>query len=334
MAVTIGLLCFGLWPLLDPKPELIFEKFFLQENVGKFGGGSYLRDLFIGGYTGFRVWFGPITNAGLLALPVIYLALSSFRQRKVLMNDEKALWIMVLSYVLMFTLPTQRQENYVLPVMPALAVLLAMQWNRINRGWFVAFQLPLVLAAVLIGFLMFVLAAGDIEAIHYAAWHPVVPVLVFVSIAASFFWLDLARYIFPASVLLLYLSFGVVLAPFDSAIGKYDEQVAKILHNKTVYVPSNFRSKYEQHRFVLPGADIRGYIEKDEATRKKLIAQGEVVAIRLPINATIPDNYLLYGQRLVVRSRLNSDELYKILFRQRTDVMLRREILVQLKAVG
>ena len=334
VAVIIGLLCFGLWPLLDPRPELIFQKFFLQENVGKFGGSDYFKNLFLGGYSGFRVWFGPVTNAGLLALPILYLAVVSFRQRKVLMLEEKALWIMVLSYLAIFTLPTQRQENYVLPVMPVLAVLLAMQWNRINKIWFVVFLLPAIIAAVLFALLMYALVANDAYDIHYALWHPVALLLALAAIGASLFWLDLSRYLLPAVVLLLYLSFGVLLSPFDGSIGRYTENTLRQLKNRTVYIPSNFRSSYERHRFLLPGADIRGYPGKDIGKRKTLIDHGEIVAIRLPVSAVLPENFAIYGQRLVVRSRLAGGELFKILFQHQIDVMLRREILVQLKAVS
>jgi 4-amino-4-deoxy-L-arabinose transferase-like glycosyltransferase len=333
-AVVVGLLCFAIWPLLDPEPELIFQKFFLKENVGKFGGGNYFQNLVIGNYTAFRVWFGPVTNAGLLAIPLLYLAVVSIQKRSVIMNDEKALWILVFSYLLIFTLPTQRQENYVLPIMPALAILLAMQWNRIDRRWFILFLLPLVLAATLFAFLMFAIASDGVGGIQYALWHPMVLLLVLVSLGVSLFFLDVARFLFPASVFLLYLSFGALLSPFDGSIGQYSEGTANKLSNKPVYVPSNFRAKYEQHRFVLPDSDIMGYNENDVDRRKELIDLGEIVAIRLPVDSAIPENYVIYGQRLVVRSRLRGEELYKILFQQRTDVMLRREVIVQLKALG
>jgi len=334
LAVVTGLLGFALWPLLDPEPESIFRDFFLKENVGKLGNDNYIQGLFTGTYTLFRIWFGALTNAGLLVFPMAYLAIISFHQRKVLMNDEKALWIMVFGYLVMFSLPAQRQENYILPVMPALAILLAMQWARIDRRWFVLFNVPLLVGTVLFLMLMYAIATGEQVSGQYAFWHPLVLVAALAVLIASTIWRQHARYLFLATVFLAYLGFASVLAPFDGSAGKYDHDTIAQLKGKTVYVPSNFRSKYEQHRFLVPGADIKGYGSADGIRRKALLDTGEIVAIRLPISNILPENYIVYGQRTVVRSRLKGAELVQILLRQRTDVLLERELIVQLKAVS
>ena len=334
VAVVIGLLCFGLWPLLDPKPEVIFEKFLLKENVGKLSNGNYFQGLFSGSYTLFRIWFGALTNAGLLVFPIAYLAVASFRQRKVLMNDEKALWILVFSYLVIFSLPAQRQENYILPVMPALAILLAMQWGRIDRRWFIVFNIPLLVVTVLFLILMYAIATGAKVSGEYAIWHPLILLLALGILIASTIWRQHARQLFFATVFLAYLGFAIVLSPFDGPAGKYTDDAIAQLKGKTVFVPSNFRSKYEQHRFLIPGAEIKGYGSSDSARRKALLDSGAIVAIRLPITSALPNNYIVYGQRTVVRSRLSGAELAQILLHQRTDVLLKREIIVQLKAVS
>ncbi|MFV1997796.1 MAG: ArnT family glycosyltransferase [Acidiferrobacterales bacterium] len=334
VAVIVALAIFALWPLLDPEPGLIFQNFFLKENVGKFGRGNYFQGLITGPYTLFRVWFGAVTNAGVLALPIVYLAIVSFRQRRVLMSDEKALWILVFSYLVAFSLPAQRQENYILPIMPALAVLLAMQWDRIDRRWFIAFNLPILVAIVLFSMLMFALATGEAATIQYAVWHPAVLLLALVILAASLIWLKYARHFFLVTVFLAYLGFSSVLAPFDGPTGRFSKNTIAQLQGKTVYVPTNIYTTGEKHRFIIPGADVKGYRREDVERRRNLIANGRIVAIRLRLRTPIPEEYIVYGERLVVRSRLNAKELSQILFQQRTDIMLSREIVVQLKTVS
>lgn len=334
LTVVIALACFTLWPLLDPDPELIFQNFFLKENVGKFGKGDYLQGLFTGPHAIFRVWFGAVTNAGVLALPIIYLAVISFRHRKVLMNDEKALWILILSYLIVFSLPAQRQENYILPVMPALAILLAIQWDRIDQRWFIAFNLPIFLAIILFSLLMFAIANGEAAKGQYALWHPAVLLLALVILVVSFIWLDYARQFFFVLVFLAYLGFSSVLAPYDGPSGRYDKNTIAQLQGKTVYVPTNLYKTGERHRFVIPGADIKGYHRDNVERRRNLIVSGKIVAMRLRFRVPFPKEYTVYGERLFVRSRLNSKEITQILFQQRTDVMLSREIIVQLKGVG
>lgn len=334
IAVVVGLLCFTLWPLLDPEPERIFQDFFLKENVGKLGNDDYLKGLFTGTYTLFRIWLGALTNAGLLVFPVLFLAIVSFRQRKVLMNDEKTLWILVFSYLVMFSLPAQRQENYILPVMPALAILLAMQWARIDKRWFLLFNIPLLTGVVLFLLLMFAIATSEQVLGEYAIWQPLVLVAALTVLVASTIWQQHARHLFFGTVFLAYLGFAIVLSPFDGPAGKYDGETIARLKGKSVYVPSNFRSKYEQHRFLIPGTDIRGYGSTDLAARKALLDDGELVAIHLPITSSLPSNYVVYGERMLVRSRLSGPELSQILLRQRADVLLERELIVRLKAVS
>jgi len=334
LAVVVGLLWFALWPLMDPEPERIFQDFFLKENVGKLGNANYFQGLFSGTYTLFRIWLGALTNAGLLVFPAVYLAVVSFRRRRVLMNDERALWILVFSYLVIFSLPAQRQENYILPIMPALAILLATQWARIDRRWFLVFNLPLLLGTVLFLMLMYAIANGEQVSGQYALWHPLVLVAALAVLVASTIWQQHARHLFFVVVFLAYLGFASVLSPFDGPAGTYASDTITQLENKTVYVPSNFRSKYEQHRFLIPGADIKGYGTTNSKQQKALLDNGEIVAIRLPVTATLPENHIVYGQRTVVRSRLKSDELVQILLRQRTDVLLERELIVQLKAVS
>ena len=50
LASFVALVCFAIWPALDPEPAEILQHFVLEENVGKLGGDGYLRGRFFGPY--------------------------------------------------------------------------------------------------------------------------------------------------------------------------------------------------------------------------------------------------------------------------------------------
>ena len=133
VAVIVALGCFVIWPLLDPEPGAILQHFVLEENLGKLGGEGYLRGLFAGPYPIYRLWLGHLGNAGFFALPLIYLVVRSVRERQSATMEEKGLWILVLSFLIVYSVPSQRQENYLIPTVPALSILLAMRWPSIDR---------------------------------------------------------------------------------------------------------------------------------------------------------------------------------------------------------
>jgi hypothetical protein len=58
-------------------------------------------------------------------------------------------WALV--WLLVFCLPSQRSARYVIPAMPALAVLVALHWHRLHRGWFVASALLCLPVLLLLG---------------------------------------------------------------------------------------------------------------------------------------------------------------------------------------
>ncbi|MEE8387315.1 MAG: hypothetical protein V3R65_01965 [Acidiferrobacterales bacterium] len=52
------------------------------------------------------------------------------------------------------------------------------------------------------------------------------------------------------------------------------------------------------------------------------------MANRQRMGARLPSNYVVYGGRLVLRSRLNEKELVQILLQQQADILIEREIVV------
>ena len=141
-AAGLGLAIFALWPLLDPRPDLVWSQFVRGENGGKLDLASFLPGLLGGRYPVWRIWLGPLLNAGLLAPPLLALGLDAWRRRRDLPVEEAELWWWVAGFLIVYSFPTQRQENYVLPAGVALAALLAHRWRSLP-SW--AIRLPLLL---------------------------------------------------------------------------------------------------------------------------------------------------------------------------------------------
>ena len=66
----------------------------------------------------------------------------------------------VITFFVVFSLPSQRDERYLLPAMPALAVLCALNWERISRRAFTASLVATGVAALLLAYLSLRLEQG------------------------------------------------------------------------------------------------------------------------------------------------------------------------------
>ncbi len=136
---VVALAIFSLWFLLDPDPRAIVTEFVFEENAGKFTAqGGYIRNFFWGASSIWRLVVSYPINAGLLMFPIMALFAMSFRRRAQLSDDETLLWMWIVTLFIVFSLPSQRDERYLLPAMPALAVLAALNWERISRHAFTA----------------------------------------------------------------------------------------------------------------------------------------------------------------------------------------------------
>jgi 4-amino-4-deoxy-L-arabinose transferase-like glycosyltransferase len=254
-AGALGLACFALWPLLDPRPDLILSQFVLRENAGKLEPARFLSGLVAGPYPLWRIWLGPLLNAGLLAPPLLAMALDAWRRRADLPAEEAALWWWVLGFLLVYSVPTQRQENYLLPAGAALAALLALRWEALP-AWSVGLPLALLGAAALA-------LAPLLPAIDHAAgatlhsgWLLAAAVALggtALAGAASAAW---GRRLLPLlAVLGLPLVTGF-MAPFNRPL---PAEVAGRFARAPVAAPDRFAEDQELLRFRLPGAALRRY---------------------------------------------------------------------------
>jgi 4-amino-4-deoxy-L-arabinose transferase-like glycosyltransferase len=330
LMALIGLGLFSLWFVFDPDPRAILQEFVFQENMGKVGQEHYLTKLLWGGSSIWSQAIGLVLNTGLLIVPATALIFQAFRNRKQLKGTERMLWIWVLVYFVIFSLPTQRSARYLLPVMPAIAILLALHWERIPR-W--AFRVSLFLSG------LFILGIGyfALRLESFLGEASIYPVYLWFILAGAlglvlFAWLrkDWTRDLTPVASLLVFLCLAGFFFPFDHERGHYGSETITAMTGKDVWVPYNFRAKYERYGFLLPGATIHGYETQKNYTPEQLMRAHEYVVIR-----RAPDEQLdlasgcsVVDTRIDVRSRQNSREIREILFANRLDHLFVNEDLV------
>lgn len=324
---------FGLWFLIDPQPEAIFREFLLGENVSKLKVEGYWQNFFSGPYPVFAVWFGIFRNAGFLALPLLYVFIISLRRWNQLRHEEHALWIWVLAFIIVFTVPAQRQDSYIMATMPAMAVILGLHWREISRVWFYVFVLPLL--AILCGliYLMIPISQHVLPAGSYTLWNYLPPFTGLTFILLSLAYNKWAPRLFIPTIFLTFLSLASLVAPFEGSLGQFDEQTINSVNGKIVYVPSNFRAQYERYRFVLPGADIRSYEYGDDGRREALLKEGNLVVADAPLEVTTWAPYKVIGTRLSLRNRMPEKDIALVLAERRMDLLFRQELLLEGKPI-
>jgi 4-amino-4-deoxy-L-arabinose transferase-like glycosyltransferase len=269
LSALISLGIFGLWFVFDPDPLAVWQEFVLGENAGKLSNSAgYWHTALFGG--GFSIWaqlFGYAQNAGLLAFVVIGLMtlglqnLWKLRPRPLRANPNHLsiilVWLAV--WLLVFTLPSQRSARYLIPAMPALAMLLALFWERVGRGWFVP---SLILCGLGIGFLgriswaAYELGIGDASDLILAL---VAVCLGFGLVLAGLVNAAWTRSCTLAASLTVFGVFGLTTAPLNGPSGLYGDQITQTLKAKRIAVPSSFNGQFERFEFLLPGNRFSAY---------------------------------------------------------------------------
>jgi 4-amino-4-deoxy-L-arabinose transferase-like glycosyltransferase len=309
MTVTAALLLFGLWFWVDPNPSQVLKDFVLRENAGKFktGGESYWLNLVWGGSSIWRIVISYPLNAGLLALVAVALFVDTWKRRHHLGHLEVFLWIWMIVLALFFCIPNQRDERYLLPAMPALALLIAIRLGHLPR-WVVS---ATVVAAgiIMVGLiaLAHLLQQAASAGILYPLWAFLVPAVglavVIVSLSSSHY----ARALLAPSILMVYLCYTTFLIPLDRGPGRFKGEGVESVIGSEVAVPSNFNAREESYGFLLPGAVMKPY----DHWRKPPADAGFVV-MSLPLDQPAPQEIIL-SRRLNMIDRFNAAETRDIL---------------------
>ena len=254
-AAATGLAVFGLWPALDPRRDVIWSQFVVGENAGKFQVSSFLSGLVRGDYPLWEIWLGDLKNAGLYAPLVLALAWDLWKRRRSVPRPEAELWMYVLAFLLVYSLPTQRQANYILPTTAALAVLLALRWDELPA---IAFRVPLgVLALAGLAVPVFEkLVERRLGTRLFSPWSLALPVALAALSMGGAVSVRFGRRALPYLALLALAVGSSVLAPFSRPFPA--EAVAEV-RGKPVLMPNTFQQSQERFRFLLPGAEVRPY---------------------------------------------------------------------------
>ena len=330
LLAVVALAVFAVWFAFDPDPRAIVDEFVLKENAGKFAApGGYVRNFFWGGSSIWRLVVSYPLNAGLLMFPVIALFFVAFKRRAELSDGERLLWMWVITFFVVFSLPSQRDERYLLPAMPALAVLCALNWERISRHAFTASLAATGVGALLLAYLSLRLEQAVPGGQLYSAGYWILLLTTLIVVLASLVVPTLARRNVTVAVLLGLLSLAGFFRPFDGARGTYGTDVQALVKGRTVWVPTNFAAREEGHRFLLPGADVRGYPLDANLTAADLAASYPLFAIRQPMTAPDPAVGRVLGQRLDIATRQTTDQIMELARGRVLEYLFVKELLVE-----
>lgn len=343
-SATLALALFGLWFVLDPDPQAVWQEFVLAENAGKMASNEGYWQVALRGGDGSMAaqLLAYVQNAGLLAFVVLGLlpvALARWRASRhgtapPLPAHARILLVWLAVWLLVFMLPSQRSARYLIPVMPALACVIALGWQRIGRLWFVL-CLPLcALMLLVLGRIAWVAhglgvaSAGEWLAAMAAALTGLLLVL------AGLWRARWSRACSVAACLAVYACLGLSTAPLNGPAGRYPAdalaalaapanpatRVAQGPKGLRVAVPSNFNGQFERFQFLLPGhhfvpydSGARASTAPDADDLGRLLAQHDAV-VWLQASATeanppcLPSCTLL-GTRWELKGRHRSGEI-------------------------
>ena len=298
----LSLFIFSLWFILDPDPAAIWQEFVMKENVGKMGSGigSWIAGFLWDGNTVWSLAGSWFFNAGLLAFPLFGLMAASWNRRSDLMEDERLLWIWLLAIFLVFCIPSERSGRYLLEGMPALAVLMAVRSHSIGRYAFVV-SLGLVTGLLLSLGWISLLLAKDVGISAFPWWHfPLLLAAIGLS-AAAILRAPLTVFCTPITVLSFFLLLSGFLSVFDAPLGTFNRAVIESARGRVVWVPENFRSKAETHRFLLPYSIVRGYPAGEKIPDPPTRGPNDLMVIQGPIDSPGPEGAI--GSRIDITSR-------------------------------
>ncbi len=265
-SALIGIGIFALWFVLDPDPAAVWQEFVVAENAGKMSGGQgYWQAALFGAYPMWTQLLAYPANGGLLALVVLgfcWVAVSKAFQKTTYAQLAPAQWVLLawlVVWLVVFTIPSQRSERYLIPAMPALAMAMAMAWERIAKLWFWVTLLITVPALVMLARIAWVMGDMGITSTPELAMTLIAACAGLAGAAAGFTYHSWVRNATLVACLAVYATFSLMVAPLSSSQADYSPAVQSQMQGQRVAVPNGFTGQYERFHFVLPGARITPY---------------------------------------------------------------------------
>jgi 4-amino-4-deoxy-L-arabinose transferase-like glycosyltransferase len=334
MVSCLALAVSALWFLLDPQRHFILQDFILKENAGKFDAddAGYLANALWGKHSIWAYTLGWLTNAGLVAPAVLAVFALAWRGRRSMAPSEQLLWIWIITLFVFHLLPTIRYERYLLPAMPAVAVLCGVYWPHIPR-WLLSVTLVVCAAlglALVAGAFLLTINLSDLPTYLVTDW--ILLALVPAFALAGLFWKYWTRALTLPAVLAVYLGFAVFLRPFDGPSGAFPPPAVEAARDRVVTVPSPFTARDELYRFLLPGADVRRIKMNDLATA---LNDAEIDLLIVPVALDAPTTlpgYRVLGTRLKLNDYFTGEQTNDMLRGDVARHLFVRELLVEREA--
>ena len=255
---------FALWFVLDPDPAAVWQEFVVGENAGKLGSTQgYWHAAWYGPYPmGTQLLAYPV-NAGLLFFVVLALGWLGgkrlWRRQTVLPPTLRILLVWLFVWLLVFTIPSQRSERYVIPAVPALAVLLALYWDRLPRWGFWITLGICAPALVIVARVAWVMGTMGIASTTEVALTLIAVTLALAWLTAGFISKNYVRNASLVACLGVYASFTLMVQPLSVPQAGYSPALQQRLAGKTVAVPNGFTGQYERFHFLLPASQLQPY---------------------------------------------------------------------------
>ena len=265
-SALLALGVFGLWFVLDPDPGAVWREFVVGENAGKLSGKQgYWHAAFFGDYPLWTQLFAYPINAGLLVFTVLGFLLSSLRGAwrlptyATLGAPQRVLLVWLVVWLVAFSIPSQREARYVIPAMPALAMLMALDWDRLGRIWFWLTLAVLAPALVMLARVAWVM--GDLQMANTAqtTMTLIAACAGLTCVAAGFHSKERCRAATLCACLAVYAAFGCMVAPLSTPEAGYSTAVLRHMQGQRIAVPNGFPGQYERYEFVLPGNHLVPY---------------------------------------------------------------------------
>ena len=265
-STVLALSLFALWFVLDPDPASVWQEFVLAENAAKMSNTKgYWHAALFGAYPMWTQLLAYPANAGLLFFAVLGLGWVALRHAFRRQNDvqlsaaSRILLVWLVVWLVIFTIPSQRSERYVIPAMPALAIVMALAWEKIPKWGFwitLAIATPVLIVLARIDWVMGELHIADSSQI---AMTFIAASIGFAGATGGFFikrWCKAATLV---TCLAVYATFGLMVQPLSSDSSGYSDSVKRRLQGQRIAVPNGFTGQYERFHFVLPGTRITPY---------------------------------------------------------------------------
>jgi hypothetical protein len=256
-ALALGV--FACWLLLDPQPEEVWREFVQRENAGKMSDAQGYWSLLFSWKGSGDYLTAPLQNAGLLFPWVVVLCGVGWRQLRLADWRHKsgqlslALVVWILVWCAVFVLPSQRSSRYLLPLMPALAMLMGLHVSSVSKT-----------ASMAVGILSWLV----LTVLVWLGWHAgalgLMPeggfwCLSACLIAVSMLCVSMARsgqvhaWLGLLSALLALTGLNILLQGLSSERTAFQGHPTQRPVSETVWVPEGFNGEFERFQFLLPG---------------------------------------------------------------------------------